>query len=92
MINKNFFASLPSNVQQAVVEASKEAIDWSDPRAINDEKTAMETLKTKYGNDFRDPKDREAFRTACLPLQQAFVKERPGAQDILDMIYSLRKK
>ncbi len=92
MVNKNFFNGLPANVQKAIEDASKEAIEWSDQITIKDEQTAIDTLKSKYGNTFREPKDKEAFRKAVLPMQEAFAKDRPGAKDILDMVNSLRKK
>lgn len=92
MVNKNFFNGLPANVQKAIVEASKEAIDWNDKKTIEDEKTAVDVLKSKYGNTFRDPKDREAFRKAVQPMYQEFAKDRPGATSIIDLINAQRKK
>jgi TRAP-type C4-dicarboxylate transport system substrate-binding protein len=84
-INKQYFASLPSNVQKAVVDAAKETVHTSNLQFRKDEVSATEKLKTS-GMTFTDLKDRPAWKTAMEPLISDWVAKRPAAQGLIDII------
>lgn len=84
-VNKDYFATLPANVQKAVVEAAKENVHISNLQFRKDETNAKDKL-TSLGMTFTELKDRPAWKTAMEPLLKDWVAQRPGAQGLIDII------
>jgi tripartite ATP-independent transporter DctP family solute receptor len=84
-VNKQFFGTLPSNVQRAITESAKEAVHTMNQQYRKDEEDATGKLKS-LGLAFHDIKDRPAWKNAMQPLLQDWVKQRPGAQSLIDII------
>ena len=84
-VNKQYFASLPANVQKAVVDAAKETVHTSNIQFRKDEASAMDKLKS-LGMTFTDLKDRPAWKAAMAPVIQGWVATKPGAQGLIDII------
>ena len=84
-VNKQFFATLPANVQKAVVEAAKETVHTSNIQYRKDEGQALEKLKS-LGMTFTELKDKPAWKSAMQPLIKDWITQRPAAQGLIDII------
>jgi tripartite ATP-independent transporter DctP family solute receptor len=90
MVNKRFFDGLPKDVQAAILASAKEASAEIGRQARGIEDEAVKGMKAR-GIKYLDPEDREEWRKAVQPMYTEYVKERPGAQTIIEMIQKLRK-
>lgn len=85
MVNKTFFDSLPKNIQTALLDAAAEATKALNLVAEQDEGTAVASLKQK-GMTIETLADAPAWKTAMQPLIDDWVKARPGAASLLDIV------
>ncbi len=85
MVNKQFFASLPTNVQDAIVESAKEAAMVFATRSRAAEEAAVNNLKSA-GITIVTPSDPAAWKSAVRPLIDIWIKARPGSASLIEMI------
>jgi len=78
------FNRIPSSQREAFIEVAKKAAGDTRAHGLNVEKEALAQLKDK-GVTVIDC-DREAFRKRVLPQSEAFVKARPEARQVVDLI------
>src|ERR1700741_1576064 len=78
------FNRIPSAQRDAFIDAAKKAAAETRAHGLNVEKEALAQLKDK-GVAVIDC-DREAFRKRVLPQTEAFIKARPEAKPVVDLI------
>ena len=78
------FNRIPSSQREAFIDVAKKAAGDTRAHGLNVEKEALAQLKDK-GFTVIDC-DREAFRKRVLPQSEAFVKARPEARQVVDLI------
>lgn len=77
------FASLPADVQQALLEAGEESAVWQHQHVIDQEQPLLEELRAK-GVSIVQP-DTTPFREASQPLYDRFI-ETPTQQALFDAL------
>jgi TRAP-type transport system periplasmic protein len=83
-LSETTFNRIPSVQREAFIDAAKKAAADTRAHGLNVEKEALAQLKDK-GVAVIDC-DREAFRKRVLPQTEAFVKARPEARQVVDLI------
>ena len=83
-LSETTFNRLPSSQRDAFIEVAGKAAADTRAHGLNVEKEALTQLKEK-GVTVIDC-DREAFRKRVLPQTEAFVKARPEAKPVVDLI------
>lgn len=89
MVNKRFFDGLPRDVQTALVAAARETATETTRHARAQDAEAVKNLKAK-GIQYLDPENREEWRKAVEPFYAEYVKDRPGAKSIIELIQKAR--
>jgi len=91
IINENLFQKLPEDIQNIIVESGKEAIDFANRFAIEDQEKATAWLK-EQGMVFFEIADeeREKFKEALLPVDTQWV-EKHKATELFEKILELTK-
>jgi len=83
-LSETTFNRIPSAQREAFIDAAKKAAADTRAHGLNVEKEALSQLKDK-GVTVIDC-DREAFRKRVLPQTEAFVKARPEAKQVVDLV------
>jgi len=83
-LSETTFNRIPSVQREAFIDAAKKAAADTRAHGLNVEKEALAQLKDK-GVAVIDC-DRETFRKRVLPQTEAFVKARPEARQVVDLI------
>ena len=83
-LSETTFNRIPSSQREAFIDVTKKAAADTRAHGLNVEKEALAQLKDK-GVTVIDC-DREAFRKRVLPQSEAFVKARPEARQVVDLI------
>ena len=83
-LSETTFNRIPSGQREAFIDVAKKAAADTRAHGLNVEKEALAQLKDK-GVTVIDC-DREAFRKRVLPQSEAFVKARPEARQVVDLI------
>ena len=83
-LSETTFNRIPSSQREAFIDVAKKAAADTRAHGLNVEKEALAQLKDK-GVTVIDC-DREAFRKRVLPQSEAFVKARPEARQVVDLI------
>jgi len=78
------FNRMPASIRDGFIDAAKKAAADTRTHGLDVEKEALGQLKDK-GVTVIDC-DREAFRKRVLPQTDAFVKARPDAKPVIDLI------
>jgi TRAP-type transport system periplasmic protein len=78
------FNRMPAGLREAFVDVAKQAAADTRVHGLNVEKEALAQLKEK-GVTVIDC-DREAFRKRVAPQTEAFIKSRPEAKPVVDLI------
>ncbi len=91
IINENLFQKLPKDLQEVIIEASKEAMDYANRYAMEDQNRAIEWLKER-GMVFIECEgvEREKFKAALEPIAKQWAEKR-GAVELLQRIQELLK-
>jgi tripartite ATP-independent transporter DctP family solute receptor len=89
MVNKRFFDGLPKDVQTAFLAAAKEATADIGKQARQIDADAVKAMKGR-GIQYLDPENREEWRKAVQPYHAEYIKERPGAKSIIEMIQKIK--
>ena len=83
-LSETTFNRIPATQREAFIDVAKKAAADTRAHGLNVEKEALSQLKDK-GVTVIDC-DREAFRKRVLPQTEAFVKARPEARQVVDLI------
>ena len=83
-LSETTFNRIPSSQREVFIDVTKKAAADTRAHGLNVEKEALAQLKDK-GVTVIDC-DREAFRKRVLPQSEAFVKARPEARQVVDLI------
>jgi TRAP-type transport system periplasmic protein len=83
-LSETTFNRIPSTQREAFIDVAKKAAADTRAHGLNVEKEALSQLKDR-GVTVIDC-DREAFRKRVLPQTEAFVKARPEARQVVDLI------
>ncbi len=85
-VGDKFMKKLSVDQKKAVYVAAKVAAEVARSQTIDNEKSIIDTLKTKHGVQFTSP-DKKPFIVASVKVHKAFVEERGGEyQKIIDAI------
>jgi TRAP-type transport system periplasmic protein len=83
-LSETSFGRMPPNLREAFIEVAKKAAADTRAHGLNVEKEALAQLRDK-GVTVIDC-DREAFRKRVVPQSEAFVKARPEAKPVVELI------
>jgi tripartite ATP-independent transporter DctP family solute receptor len=75
LTNKNWFDSLPADLQEIVIEAADEASKYQFDLQIKSEDVSIEKLK-KAGIKVNDVDDINEFRNAAIAFREQYVKDK----------------
>jgi TRAP-type transport system periplasmic protein len=83
-LSETSFNRMPAGLREAFVDVAKKAAADTRAHGLNVEKEALAQLREK-GVTVIDC-DREAFRKRVAPQTEAFIKARPEAKPVIDLI------
>jgi tripartite ATP-independent transporter DctP family solute receptor len=91
IINENLFQKLPEDIQKVIIEAGREAIDYANQFAIEDQEKATTWLE-EQGMVFYEltEEERGKFKEALLPVDAQWV-EKHEATALFEKIQELTK-
>ena len=86
IINEKTFESLPKDMQEVVISAGKEAVDYANQQSIKEQKEATEWLKN-YGMQFIELSKEEQgkFKEAVTPMVDIWAKNN-NATHLVEMV------
>lgn len=87
-VNAEWFASLPQEYQDAMIEADAEASAWYDQVYDEDAIKALAVVKAE-GMEVNEVDDPEAFREAVKPVYENYA-ERVGGIEMIDRVLAVQ--
>lgn len=89
MIRKDWFDSLPPDLQSIVVEASREAAAYQNQLDLEDQSKSMEQL-VQEGVIVNEVEDLEAFKAVQAQFKERYIREKgPAWADLYDKILAV---
>ncbi len=89
IINETVFENLPKDMQEVVISAGKEAVNYANQQSIKEQKEATEWLKN-YGIKFIEisKEEQEKFKEAVVPMIDKWAKDN-NATHFIEIIREL---
>lgn len=85
LINEKFYQKLPSDLQEVISKAAKEARDYQRDLTHQEEEKALKEVSKKFGLQVNYEPDIEAFIKSVEPVYKEFA-EKLGGWDVINKI------